>query len=122
MGWREHRYAPAPGTALCRVDAIRPGACKELRYGEGDAALNLLLYRDESHVRAFVNLCPHFSLPLNARPDRFLLLADARIMCAYHCAVFRLDDGRCIAGPAEGMSLEAVPIRVVDDVVMLTYE
>jgi nitrite reductase/ring-hydroxylating ferredoxin subunit len=96
------------------MDSVPDGACKELRYGEGDGLFSLLLHRRGAGIRAYVNSCPHFSLPLNARPDKFLLLADARIMCAWHCAVFRLDDGHCIAGPAQGMGLEAVPVAVMD--------
>jgi nitrite reductase/ring-hydroxylating ferredoxin subunit len=114
MGWREHRYAPALGTPLCRMDSVAVGACKEFRYGEGEDALSLLVYRGALGIRAYVNKCPHFSLPLNARPDKFLLLKDSQIMCAYHCAIFRLDDGHCIAGPAEGMGLEPVAIVVAD--------
>jgi nitrite reductase/ring-hydroxylating ferredoxin subunit len=112
MSWRGHRFAPAPGTPLCRIDAVPDGACKELRFGEGDDTFNLLLYRRGGEVRAYVNCCPHFSLPLNAQPGEFLLLKNSEIMCAYHCAVFRLEDGHCIAGPAEGMGLEPVPIRL----------
>jgi nitrite reductase/ring-hydroxylating ferredoxin subunit len=114
MGWREHRSAPAAGTSLCAIDAIPDGGCKELRYGPGDDAFALLMYRRESEVRAYVNKCPHFSLPLNSRPDTFLLLRDSQIMCAYHSAVFRLEDGLCIAGPAHGMGLERVPVRLVE--------
>jgi len=114
MGWREHRYAPAFGTLLCRVDSVAEGACRELRFGEGDGRFSLLLHRRGVAIRAYVNSCPHFSLPLNARPDKFLLLTDARIMCAWHCAIFRLDDGACVAGPASGMGLEPVPISAQD--------
>ncbi|HXN10845.1 MAG TPA: Rieske 2Fe-2S domain-containing protein [Steroidobacteraceae bacterium] len=112
MSWRGHRFAPAAGTPLCHIDAVPDGACKELRFGDGDDSFNLLLYRRGDEVRAYVNCCPHFSLPLNAQPDEFLLLRNSEIMCAYHCAVFRLDDGHCIAGPAEGMGLEPVPVRL----------
>jgi nitrite reductase/ring-hydroxylating ferredoxin subunit len=112
MSWRGHRFAPAPGTLLCQIEAVPDGACKELRFGDGDDSFNLLLYRRGGDVRAYVNCCPHFSLPLNAQPGEFLLLPHSEIMCAYHCAVFRLEDGHCIAGPAEGMGLEPVPVQL----------
>jgi nitrite reductase/ring-hydroxylating ferredoxin subunit len=114
MGWRAHRYAPAPGTLLCPVNGVDDGACKELRFGDGDGMLSLLLYRRSVEIHAYVNSCPHFSLPLNSRPDSFLLMAGARVMCVWHCAVFGLEDGRCLEGPAQGMALEAVPITVRD--------
>jgi nitrite reductase/ring-hydroxylating ferredoxin subunit len=112
VSWREHRFAPAPGTVLCRLEEVPDGACKELRFGPGEDSFDLLLYRRGGEVRAYVNCCPHFSLPLNAQPGEFLLLRNSQIMCAYHCAVFRLEDGHCIAGPAEGLGLEPVPVQL----------
>ena len=47
------------------------------------------------------------------------MLGDARIMCAYHCSVFRLQDGVCIDGPANGMALDAVSVEVRDGQVFL---
>jgi nitrite reductase/ring-hydroxylating ferredoxin subunit len=119
MGWQDHSDAPKPGTLLCRIDAVPDGACKELTYGLGDTAFRLLLYRRAERVCAFVNCCPHFSLPLNARPDEFLLLSDSRIMCAHHSAVFRLEDGRCLDGPARGLDLEAVTVSIMDGLIYM---
>jgi nitrite reductase/ring-hydroxylating ferredoxin subunit len=101
------------------VDSIPTGECREKRYGEGDEALSLLLYRCPFGVRAYVNQCPHFSLPLNSRPETFFLLAGEEIMCAWHCAIFRLQDGKCTAGPAKGLGLERVAVSIVDGEVIL---
>jgi nitrite reductase/ring-hydroxylating ferredoxin subunit len=119
MHWRAHRHAPAPGSLLCRLDALPQGACRELRYGEGDASFSLLLYRRDTEVRAYVNCCPHFSLPLNARANEFLLYGDGLIMCAHHSAVFRLVDGRCVDGLSAGEGLEPVPVRLVGNEIFL---
>jgi nitrite reductase/ring-hydroxylating ferredoxin subunit len=119
MHWREHRFAPLPGSLLCRLDAIPQGACKELRYGEEDASFALLLYRRGTEIRAYINSCPHFGLPLNARPGEFLLYNDGLIMCAHHSAVFRLADGRCVEGLAAGEKLEPVPVRLAGDEIFM---
>jgi nitrite reductase/ring-hydroxylating ferredoxin subunit len=119
MHRREHRYAPVPGSLLCRLDAVPQGACKELRYGEGDASFALLLYRRGAEIRAYVNSCPHFGLPLNARPDEFLLYNDGLIMCAHHSAVFRLADGRCVDGLASCERLQPVPVQLVGDEIFM---
>lgn len=119
MHWRANRYAPLPGSLLCRLDAVPQGACKELRYGQGDASFALLLYRRGTEIRAYVNNCPHFGLPLNARADEFLLYGDGLIMCAHHSAVFRLIDGRCIDGLPSGEGLEAVPVRLVGNEIFM---
>lgn len=81
--------------------------------------MSLLLYRRGFEVRAYVNSCPHFSLPLNAKPDSFLLLTGARIMCPWHCAVFELAGGTCLEGPSLGLKLESVPVDVRDGAVYL---
>ena len=120
MSWRRHRGAPAPGQWLCSLENVPEGGCRELRYGEKDGDFTMLLYRRGADVKAYVNCCPHFSLPLNSRPDEFLMLDGEQVMCAYHCAIFRLNDGHCIGGPAEGMALDRVPIEVRDSQIYVT--
>jgi nitrite reductase/ring-hydroxylating ferredoxin subunit len=122
MGWREHRSAPGPGWPLCRLDSVADGHCIELRFGADEGLLSLLLYRRRAEVRAYVNSCPHFSLPLNARPHSFLLLAGARIMCAWHCAVFDLASGTCLEGPSLGLRLESVSVDVRDGAIYVAAE
>lgn len=114
MTWQAHRDAPVGGQRLCALESVPDGACTELRYGDYDGAFTMLLYRRGADVKAYVNCCPHFSLPLNSRPNEFLMLGGEQVMCAYHCAIFRLRDGHCIDGPAEGMSLDQVPIEIKD--------
>ena len=112
MTWRSHDFAPSPGQVLCAVEEISDGLCKEIRYGEGAYAFSLLLYGTHGQVKAYVNRCPHFSLPLNIRPGEFVILDGERVMCALHGAVFRLDNGYCEAGPAASSSLEPVAVVV----------
>jgi nitrite reductase/ring-hydroxylating ferredoxin subunit len=102
------------GHWLCAAEAVPDGGCIERPCGEEQGALTLLLYRSGPEVKAFVNCCPHFSLPLNARPGEFLLMSEGRIMCAHHCAIFRLRDGQCVDGPAGKTALEAVRVEVRD--------
>lgn len=100
---------------LCRLDAIPDGDCIEVHHGQQ----SLLVARSGESVWAYVNLCPHFSLPLNSQPNEFLVVGERQVMCAYHCAIFRLEDGRCVEGPAEGRGLDPVPIEVVAGCVVL---
>jgi nitrite reductase/ring-hydroxylating ferredoxin subunit len=109
-----------PSTAreqwLCALETLPDGGCTELSCasGEGEGTLAILLYRSGLEVKAFVNCCPHFSLPLNSRPGEFLLMSGAQIMCAHHCAVFRLQDGQCVDGPGGKTALEAVRVEIRD--------
>lgn len=104
---------------LCAFETLPDGRCTELCYREGQNTLTMLLYRSGVEVKAFINCCPHLSLPLNARPGEFLLMSGARIMCAHHCAIFRLEDGGCVDGPAGNAALEAVRVEIRDGQVFL---
>ena len=104
--WRSHEFAPSTGQVVCAVEDVPDGLCKEIRYGEGAYAFSILVHRSCTEIKAYVNRCPHFSLPLNARPDQFVMLDGARVMCAFHGAVFRLDNGYCEAGPATSSFLK----------------
>ncbi len=106
--------APAGGQWLCALDTLPEGGCAELAYAEGEGTFTMLLYRSGLEVKAFINCCPHFSLPLNSRPGEFLLMSGARIMCAHHCAIFRLEDGHCVDGPAGRTALESVRVEIRD--------
>lgn len=56
-------------------------------------------------ARAYRNVCPHAAIPLD-RDGESLLSADGLfLVCRNHEAVFRPEDGRCVAGPCEGESL-----------------
>ena len=99
---------------LCALETLPDGGCIELSCGAEEGAPTLLLYRSGPEVKAFINCCPHFSLPLNSRPGEFLLMSEGRIMCAHHCAVFRLQDGQCVDGPAGSTVLETVRVEVRD--------
>jgi nitrite reductase/ring-hydroxylating ferredoxin subunit len=117
MNWRSHDLAPSAGQIVCAVAEIADGFCKEVRYGEGAYAFSLLVHRSGAQVKAYVNRCPHFSLPLNNLPGQFVMMEGARVMCAFHGAVFRLDDGYCEAGPAATSFLEPVEVIVRDGAV-----
>ncbi len=55
--------------------------------------MHVVLFRQGETVLAYRNMCPHFLLPLNAGPGRFIMLKDGLVMCAWHSAVFRVSDG-----------------------------
>jgi nitrite reductase/ring-hydroxylating ferredoxin subunit len=113
MASQDSALMPAPDAVLCPLEEIPEGGCRELIVGAAPLPTSLLLWRHEGSVRAYRNVCPHFSVPLNGQPGRkFFLLSDSRVMCAWHCAVFRLEDGYCLEGPAQGLSLESLPTRV----------
>jgi len=88
------------------------------RQDDGGARSVILLRRGEA-VWAYVNRCPHFSLPLDFHPGEFATYEGEVVMCAHHSALFRYDDGLCIDGPCAGHRLDPVAIDVTDGVIRL---
>lgn len=74
--------------------------------------LDIVVIRQGSAVRAYLNHCPHLGIPLNWQPDKFLSLEETHIQCSTHGALFTLEEGYCISGPCRGQSLTALQTEV----------
>ena len=58
--------------------------------------------------RRYRNTCPHTGAAL-VPPGQSALSRDGlHLVCSVHGALFRIEDGVCIAGPCLGQALEAV--------------
>ncbi len=112
--WKRRPFAPDRGAVLGPLDEIADGKAKEYVFGVGIAAFRMFVVRQGEAVYGYVNQCPHYSLPLNHRPDQFLTRAGDRIMCTQHLALFRIEDGHCLDGACDGRALDPVPVEVAD--------
>lgn len=110
--WQVRPNAPLPGTFLTTLSALDEageGGVIEIRFGQGRMAFSMIVLKSADGPRAFVNLCPHYSMPLDAGTGRFR--DDAGLLeCLQHFAQFRPEDGMCIAGACPGASLDAIPL------------
>ena len=106
------------GARLCSLDGLADPGVREVVLGEGPGALSIIVLRQGERVTAYRNRCPHFQIPLNPRPDAFLLAGEGQIMCAFHSAVFRFSDGLCVDGPCKGAGLEPIPVTRDGDAVL----
>lgn len=70
-------------------------------------------------LKAYYNRCPHTGISLNWQENRFLSADKSHIQCSMHGALFRIDNGLCVAGPCLRESLEPVHIRVENNRVFL---
>ena len=61
--------------------------------------------------RAYRNECRHRALPLDLGGPSPMSDDGRYLLCHQHGALYRLDDGRCIAGPCAGENLAALTIR-----------
>jgi nitrite reductase/ring-hydroxylating ferredoxin subunit len=111
----------ARGRRLCALGEIpEPGAKAFLLDPEGGD--EVVVVRHDGGVYAYVNSCPHTGASLNWTPDQFLNLDRTLLQCATHDALFRIDDGLCVAGPCAGQGLRAVAVTVIGASVWLKGE
>lgn len=99
------------GVALCRIEDITDGQARGFVVGGQD----ILVARRGGRVYGYVNSCPHAGSPLDWTPDRFMSLDGRHLQCATHGALFRVEDGACVAGPCRGRALATVPVAIDPD-------
>lgn len=104
---------------LCRFDDLQDPGSLGVTVDCEPRLFDLFVVRFGTEVRAYLNSCPHTGGPLDWVPDQFLSLDRQHIQCATHAALFRWQDGACIAGPCAGDMLAALPVDVVDGRVLL---
>jgi ketohexokinase len=75
---------------------------------------SIALFRHGDEIKAFDNNCPHADVPLDSMYKIEIDPRGQTIKCSVHAALFRTDDGMCIAGPCERQTLTPTPIRVDD--------
>lgn len=112
----------AAGPALCRPEEIADGTARGFVLGQRAARQEVLVHRHGQDLRAYVNACPHVGTPLDWQPDRFMSPDGRHLQCATHGALFRVEDGLCVAGPCRGRRLTPVAVRLVDGLVQLVEE
>ena len=102
----------ADPVVLCRFDQLEDPGSRGVGADEAGTSWDLFLVRKGASVYAYRNRCPHTGAPLDWTPHRFLDLDGMFIQCSLHGALFRIEDGFCVAGPCVGRSLQSVPVRL----------
>jgi nitrite reductase/ring-hydroxylating ferredoxin subunit len=117
LRWYDIEGAPSPGHALCRLSDLVDGQPHMLELDTGNPLkpFKLLLLRSAQEVKAFVNRCAHFGVPLAAKAEQLIFTPHASISCNVHYARYRWSDGVCDRGDCEGESLIAIPLTVDAD-------
>ena len=77
----------------------------------------IVLLDDSDEPRAYLNLCQHLPIPLDAGSRQFLIRGE--LQCLTHGARYRLHDGFCVSGPCRGASLIALPIEITASLVFV---
>ena len=103
---------PLPGLRLCAVEDVADPGSLGFRFREGEAQFVGFVVRVGDRLTGYVDRCPHAGWPLALAGDRFLTRDGAHILCGAHGALFRPEDGVCVAGPCLGQALAPWPIEV----------
>lgn len=112
----------APLLRLCRFDELADPDSRSFAVQMAAGPEDIFIVRRGAHVFAYVNHCPHTGSPLDWLPDQFLSLDRRLIQCAMHAALFRIEDGRCVAGPCAGRALTPVSVTVEEGWILVRGE
>jgi nitrite reductase/ring-hydroxylating ferredoxin subunit len=107
---------------LCGFDELAERSGKGFQLQLQGATVNVVVVRRAGRVYAYRNVCPHRGTTLDWLPDQFMDPDREYLQCATHGALFRVDDGVCIAGPCVGKSLSPLLVDVRDGQVLLLQE
>jgi nitrite reductase/ring-hydroxylating ferredoxin subunit len=100
---------------LCRLDEIPDGAARGFRLRDpAGREVRIFAVRRGATAYAYLNRCPHRGTPLDWTPDHLLDAEGRHLVCATHGALFRVEDGVCLAGPCVGDQLVPVPLAQED--------
>ena len=122
--WFDFPGAPAPGSYLCALTDIPDGGVRMCflenaqAAGEtstGIAPFGTLILRSGDTVRAYLNRCAHFGVPLAKTPAHLIFTPHVSITCNVHYARYRWEDGYCDRGDCVGESLVPVPVTIGED-------
>ncbi|MDL2718102.1 MAG: NUDIX domain-containing protein [Acidobacteriota bacterium] len=91
------------------LSSIRALAFRKPR-PNGDGVVSGLLVATPDGARAYRNVCPHVSIPLDRGGEPLLTADGLFLVCRNHGALFNPEDGFCVAGPCEGESLVPLPV------------
>lgn len=95
---------------LCELEQIDDQSARAFEIGE----TAIFIVRRDQDLFAYKNSCPHRGVRLEWEPDQFLDYEKQYIQCATHGALFKINDGECVAGPCAGKHLEPISCSLID--------
>jgi nitrite reductase/ring-hydroxylating ferredoxin subunit len=107
------------GTPLGPLEDIPDGDAREYVFGRGTTVFSMFVVRRAAEVFGYLNICPHYSSPLNNREGEFLSEDKSHIRCTSHYAEFRIEDGYGVRGAAQHCWLDPVPVHVENGMIVI---
>lgn len=109
---RDREHMGVDQRHLCDITDVADPGSKGFAVDLDGKTTEIFVVRRGTEVYAYRNACPHKGSPLDWMPDEFLDDEGEHIVCATHGAVFRIEDGLCLAGPCRRQSLQPVTIEL----------
>ena len=114
---------PAAGLRLCALEELADPGARGFAFdapagAEEDRPFLGFVVRRGEEVHGWVDACPHVGASLATEPDRYLTRRGDFLMCWNHGALFRPEDGVCVAGPCVGRALRPWPVAVREGAVV----
>ncbi len=100
---------------MCNIADLQEGRGRGFGVRTDDGYQDIFLVCKNGRISGYHNSCPHTGSPLDWVPDQFLNLEGNLIQCATHDALFRIEDGVCVAGPCTGKSLTPIKLEVLGE-------
>jgi len=113
--WRLRPGAPQDGALLGPLAELQQDRTREYVIGFGPSAFRMFVVYHEGALHAYLNLCPHASLPLNYGNHDFLSPDHQTLLCRRHFAQFDIREGICVAGACVGSRLDRIPVYIDAD-------
>lgn len=113
--WNTLPNAPATGTLLGHMGSLEDGSVTMVSVDTASPSsvpFKVLLLRSGDTVRAFVNRCSHFGVPLAAKQEHLMFKPHVSITCNVHYARFRWTDGTCESGECDGLGLIPIALEI----------
>ncbi|USI72091.1 Rieske (2Fe-2S) protein [Sphingomonas morindae] len=111
-------FETPPGVRLIDLAALPAGAARGFVLQMRAGRFHGFVVRTAQGVQGYVDRCPHAGLPLVRTLDAYLTPDGTLIQCAWHAALFRIEDGLCVGGPCTGQRLTPWPVRIAGDAVL----
>ncbi len=113
IGFERLTKTPA-GVQLGSLELIADGSARNFVLEIGSGHFYGFVVRKNQTVYGYVDLCPHRNVPLAAKLDDYLTPKSDLIVCSWHGALFKIEDGACVGGPCNGENLKPWPVAIVD--------
>jgi len=79
----------------------------------------LVLRGDDGVPRCYLNRCRHLPVPIDGGSKQYLTRGGEYLLCGTHGALYRKNDGVCVAGPCLELALETFELVEEEDVLYL---